>query len=207
MLVRQIVASVTLAVLLVAWTAGACWPGYVEQAAEQADLVLTAKVTYLGSRSGNNRNKVYDLVRIQAKEFLKGDVLYQDYLRTLTEGLPEEEATMLEDPLDGISDLPQQGSLTLDNTLGVGGVTDHGTCSGRVRVGDVQIFFLRIKTKDEVRKGHRDATFQVTSQPIKINLDVLRLTKAAVQGTLGIENIVIQGLLFTCIETQRCDKE
>lgn len=182
----QVVAGVTLVLLLMAWPAQACWPGYVEQAAAEADMVLTAKVTHIGSHRGHGRNRVYKLVRIMMKEFLKGEDVYEDYLDTLDMDVgseeEEEEVTILEDPLDFINDPSKEDSLTTDGTISVDGVTTLGTCSGRVRVGDIQIFFLRVKTKAEVRNSASDAPFLVTSQPIKVNLEVLRLTKAAVQG-------------------------
>ncbi|XP_071551739.1 uncharacterized protein [Panulirus ornatus] len=171
--------ALILLLLLVAWPVQSCWPGFVKQAASEADMVLTAKVTHLGSQRGQGRNRVYNVVRIMVKEFLKGEEVYQQHMKTSHTygGSEEEEVTILENPLDFLSDAP-----TSDSTVDVDGVTTLGTCSGRLRVGDIQIFFLRTKTKDEVRNGQSEAIFQVTSQPIKINLEVLRLTKAAVQG-------------------------
>ncbi|XP_053635120.1 uncharacterized protein [Cherax quadricarinatus] len=182
----QVMAKVALALLLMACPTLACWPGYVDQAVEHADMVLTAKVTHIGPERGHSRNKVYSVVKIQVKEFLKGENLYKKYLKAsrMAEGSQEEEEelTILEDPFDFTLDLSSENSPIVDTIMGVDGVTALGTCSGRVRVRDVQIFFLGMKTETEISEGHREATFQVTSQPVKINLDILRLTKAAIQG-------------------------
>ncbi|XP_050707769.1 uncharacterized protein LOC126992988 isoform X2 [Eriocheir sinensis] len=166
-------ASRLLLVLVMTRPVLACWPDYVEQGAEQADVVVMAKVIHVGSTRGHGLNSFYNLVRIQVKTFLKGEETCRKHVQR-----PEweEEATFVEVP-----DPPS--SPPTDPPLGVDGVSARGTCSGRVRVGDIMIFFLRPKTQTEVREGRSAAaTFLVTSQPIKLNLQLLRYTQTAVQG-------------------------
>ena len=162
--------------LVVVWPVFACWPDYVDQAVQDADVVVVAKVVHLGPHHGHGLNKFYDLVKVQVKTFLKGEEDCRRHLRLLqgTERPEwEEEATVLEsaDP-----SVPSEA-------LGIDGVSAQGTCSGRVRKGDTMIFFLRMKSKAEVREGRSaQAAFHVTSQPIKLNLSLLRHTQAAMQG-------------------------
>ncbi|XP_063870501.1 uncharacterized protein LOC135105827 isoform X2 [Scylla paramamosain] len=162
--------------LVVAWPVLACWPDYVDQAAQDADVVVVAKVVYLGSHHGHGFNKFYNLVKVQVKTFLKGEEACRRHLRLLSGNERpewEEEATVVEE-----ADLSPSSEV-----LGVDGVSAQGTCSGRVRSGDIMIFFLHIKSKAEVQKGHSaQAAFHVTSQPIKLNLSLLRHTQAVVQG-------------------------
>ncbi|MPC81344.1 hypothetical protein E2C01_075954 [Portunus trituberculatus] len=162
--------------LVVGWPVLACWPDYVDQAVQDADVVVVAKVVHLGSHHGHGLNKFYNLVTVQVKTFLKGEEDCRRHLRHLpVNERPEweEEATVVER-----SD-PSPGS----EALGVDGVSAQGTCSGRVRKGDIMIFFLRIKSKAEVREGHSaEAAFHVTSQPIKLNLSLLRHTQAVMQA-------------------------
>lgn len=177
-------ASLLLLVLLMTRPVLACWPDYVEQGAEQADVVVMAKVIHLGSSRGHGLNSFYNLVRIQVKTFLKGEEACRKHVRRLpvARDRPEREkgATFVEAP-----DPPSRPPS--DPPLGVDGVSARGTCSGRVRVGDIMIFFLRLKTPAEVREGRSaEATFHVTSQPIKLNLQLLRYTQTAVQGEYAV---------------------
>ncbi|KAK3875911.1 hypothetical protein Pcinc_019255 [Petrolisthes cinctipes] len=199
--------------LLLAWPALSCWPAYVQEAVDHSDLVLTAKVLHLGSRRGHGINRMYDLVRLEVKSFMKGEDVFRNHLRdrshhsrdrnhhlrdrshylrdrnhhlkdrshhlrdTNLEG--DEEATFLEDP-DTSSSSPLH--LSTPNTFWVDGVSASGTCSGRVRVRDVQLFFLKVKTRAEVRRGHHHQeapVFKVASQPVKVTLEMLRMTEAA----------------------------
>ncbi len=95
------VVQVILGLLLVAWPAPTCWPTYVEEAVVNSDLVLTAKVTHLGSRRGHGVNRFYDLVRLQIKRIMKGEEVYRDHVtNTRLNHEAHHEVTMLEDPFD-----------------------------------------------------------------------------------------------------------
>lgn len=173
-------ASLLLMVLLMTRPILACWPNYVEQGAEQADVVVVGKVIHLGSSRGHGLNSFYNLVRIQVKTFLKGEEACRKHVQRLSVLRDmhewEMEATFVEAP-------HPPAPPPSDQPLGVDGVSARGTCSGRVREGDVMIFFLRTKAPAEVREGHSaEATFHVTSQPIKLNLQLLRHTQTALQG-------------------------
>ncbi|KAK4302994.1 hypothetical protein Pmani_024950 [Petrolisthes manimaculis] len=210
--------------LLLAWPALSCWPAYVQQAVDQSDLVLTAKVLHLGSRRGHGINRVYDLVRLEVKSFMKGEDVFRNHhlrdrshhlrnsshhlrdsshhlrernhhLRDINHHLRDrnhhlrdtnlegdEEATFLESPDTSTSSTLH---LSTPNTLWVDGVSASGTCSGRVRVRDVQLFFIKVKTRAEVRRGHHHQEeeapvfYKVASQPVKVTLEMLRMTEAA----------------------------
>lgn len=183
--------QVTLGLLLLAWPVLSCWPAYVQEAVEQSDVVLTAKVLHLGKRRGRGMNRVYNLVRLEVKSLMKGEDVFSDQVRNTLIG-NHHEATFLEHPDTSTLDL--SSSLT----FGVDGVSATGTCSGRVRVRDVQLFFLKVKTRGELRKGHHEAVFKVASQPIKVTLEKLRMVEAAAtKGECTYSLVLTSFLLYT----------
>ncbi|XP_068211851.1 uncharacterized protein [Palaemon carinicauda] len=183
--------TVLLALLLISGTPSlACWPDYIEKAGRDAQLVLTAKITQVGSTRGHGKNRTYKLVMVQIKDILKGEEVYLEHLKEL---LSDEEATLLEDPLDLSDEVSEDtddvgGALTSSEVhnarglMGVEGVRVSATCGGRVRTGDTQVFFLKAKSSVEVPRGTQSIVFEVTSQPLKVNLNILRLVEAVVEG-------------------------
>ncbi|XP_066971040.1 uncharacterized protein [Macrobrachium rosenbergii] len=168
----------------------ACWPDYIEKAGRDAQLVLTAKITEVGSTRGHGRNRTYKLVMVQIKDILKGEEVYLDHLKDL---LSAEEATLLEDPFDLSDEVSEDaddvgGALTSSEVhtskdlIGVEGVRVSATCGGRVRAGDTQVFFLKPRPSVEVTRDRSRVILEVTSQPLKVNLNTLRLVEAAIEG-------------------------
>ncbi|XP_047492065.1 uncharacterized protein LOC125041272 [Penaeus chinensis] len=180
---------------LLSWPAEGCWPGYIEDAVKESKVVLMAKVIHLEVPRGQ---ETYPVAEIQVREILKGADAYQDYLLPRHDGpLPlNDEATALEDPLGeeatALEDpLGEEEPEIDDDILEVEGVTTSTSCAGRIREGDTRIFFLAVEEEKESRSRRQGVSLRVTAQPVKLSLNSMRWIKAAVQGKVTMEPVIL----------------